>query len=118
MAKGGFDMMAMMEMFQKMAGKGGGNPMMAMMAGGGGGKAWGKGSGGGRSGGPRDNSKLCWVGNIPEGLSEEELSENFKQAGTVKKAFFMKGNSAGVEYSSAEEVQQAITMFNGAEVDE
>merc|ERR1712083_366128 len=60
--------------------------------------------------------KLCWVGNIPEGLSPEELSENFKQAGTVKKANFMKGNTACIEYSTADEVQQAITMFNGADV--
>merc|ERR1712039_629671 len=86
----------MMEMFQKMAGGGGGN----------GRKSW----------GPQDRSTTVWVGNIPEGLTQEELAENFKQAGPIKKTNLTKGRTGIIEYASAEAAQKAITMFNGSEV--
>merc|ERR1740121_1240717 len=89
-------------MFQQMKGGGGG-----------GGKSWGKGNGGGHS---RDRSTTVWIGNVPEGLTKEEIEENFKQAGTVKYCSLGKGGTGKVEYSTAAEAKQAISMFNGTEI--
>merc|ERR1711920_1029596 len=89
---------------------------------GGGGSSWGgKGGNSGNSWGGggrknRDRSATVWVGNIPEGITKDEISENFKQAGTIKYANITKGGTGIIEYSSAEEAQKAITMFNGSEV--
>merc|ERR1719401_2569490 len=100
----------MMQMFQAMKGGGkgwGGN--------GGGGKGWGGGgAGGGRV--KRDPSKTVWVGNIPEGVSQDEIKENFSSAGKVVRANLTKGRTGIIEYATAAEAAQAITMFNGAEV--
>merc|ERR1711920_779508 len=96
----------------------GGNPMMQMfqkMAGGGAGKSWGNGNGS-KSWGNQDRSTTIWIGNIPEGITQEELAENFKQAGTIKKTNLTKGRTGIIEYTSADEAQKAITMFNGSEV--
>merc|ERR1711972_1146902 len=98
---------AMMAMFQQMKGGGGG-----------GGKSWGKGgqSSGGKGGQPRDRSTTVWIGNIPAGLTQEELAENFGQAGTIKKTNLTKGGTGIIEFSTAAEAKQAISMFNGADV--
>merc|ERR1712176_109667 len=91
------DMGAMMKMFQQMKG---------------GGKGW-----GGNSGGKwknRDRSTTVWVGGIPEGLTQEELKENFSQAGTIKFVKLTPGKTGIIEFSTAEEKKTAITMFNGS----
>merc|ERR1712083_259160 len=94
--------------------------MFQMMKGGGG---WGGKSGGGwggkRGGGwgaNKDRSTTIWVGNIPEGITQEEIAENFKQAGTVVKANLTKGRTGIIQYATAAEAKQAITMFNGSDV--
>merc|ERR1712060_511459 len=64
-----------------------------------------------------DPSKKVWVGNIPEGITQEEIAENFKQAGTVVKASLTTKTRTGIiHYSTAAEAKQAIAMFNGSEV--
>merc|ERR1712187_660983 len=99
---------AMMAMFQQMKGGGGGGKSW----GGSGGKSW----GGGKGGQPRDRSTTVWVGNIPAGLTQEEIAENFGQAGTIKKTNLTKGGTGIIEFSTAAEAKQAISMFNGSEV--
>merc|ERR1712083_279618 len=91
---------------------------MKGMKGGGGGKGFaGNSSGGGKGGGqPRDRSTTVWIGGIPEGITQEEIAENFKQAGTIKKANLTKGRTGIIEYATAAEAQQAITMFNGSDI--
>merc|ERR1711972_1145753 len=64
----------------------------------------------------QDRSTTIWVGNIPEGITQEELGENFKMAGTIKKTNLTKGRTGIIQYTTAAEAQKAITMFNGAEV--
>merc|ERR1712039_996940 len=108
------EMMKMMQMMQGMKGGGGGKGM-----GGGMGKG-GKGNAGGGGGGQKwnaDKSKTAWVGNLPAEMTEEELKANFSTAGTVVKVGITGRKRTGiVEYSSAAEVQQAISMFNGCDV--
>merc|ERR1712087_426075 len=86
------------------AGKGGGGKEKGGVAKGNGGKTG------------KDKSTIAWVGNIPEGISEEEIKENFSQAGTIKSVKINRKREGFVEFTSAAEVQQAIAMFNGAEV--
>merc|ERR1712060_380174 len=80
----------------------------------GGGKGWGGKSGGGWK--KQDRSTTVWVGGIPEGITQDELKENFTQAGTIKRINLTKGRTGIIEYSTAEEKQTAITMFNGSDV--
>merc|ERR1712039_472653 len=103
----------------KSGGKGGGKEMMQMLKkmqggkGGMGGGAWGKGGGGPKT----DPDCTVWVGSIPEGIPPEEMEANFKDAGKI--VFFKSmgsGKSAKVQYSTKEEAQKAITMFNGCEI--
>merc|ERR1712183_1133478 len=113
---------AMMQMFQQMKGGGGGGMAWGGKSGGGG-KG---GSGGGGKGGnwrehrpPRsekDRSTTVWIGNIPEGITQDEIAENFKQAGAIKKTNLTKGRTGIVEYSTPDEAAQAITMFSGADI--
>merc|ERR1719436_856952 len=99
------------------------------MKGGGKGAGWGGASkGGGKGGGGaawsvnkkwgRENkSATAWIGNLPAGISEAEIKENFGAAGTVKRVNITPKKRIGViEFASAAEVQTAITMFNGADV--
>lgn len=65
-------------------------------------------------------SKL-YVGNLAYTTTEEQLSELFSQAGTVKSAAIIRDRDSGrskgfgfVEMETAEDAQKAITMFNGA----
>merc|ERR1712061_753577 len=98
--------------------------MMQMMKGGGGkgsGGGMGKGGSGNAGGGGRkwdaDKSKTAWVGNLPESMTEEEFKENFASAGTVVKVGITARKRTGIiEFSSAAEVQQAFSTFNGCDV--
>lgn len=61
-----------------------------------------------------------YVGNLPFTTGDSDLQDLFAQAGTVKSAQVIKDRASGrskgfgfVEMSSAEEAQNAITMFHG-----
>merc|ERR1712039_169767 len=102
----------MWQMFEMMKGGGGWGGK-----GGKGGGGWGGKGGGGGGWKKEDPSKKVWVGNIPEGISQEEIAENFKQAGTVVKANLTTKTRTGIiQFSTAAEAKQAIAMFNGSEV--
>ncbi|HNZ83969.1 MAG TPA: RNA-binding protein [Candidatus Pacearchaeota archaeon] len=69
-------------------------------------------------------AKKLYVGNLSYGTVEQSLKDLFAQAGTVESATVitdkMSGRSKGfgfVEMSTDEEAQNAISMFNGKEVD-
>ena len=69
-------------------------------------------------------AKKLYVGGIPYSTNEERLKEFFSQAGNVESAAVimdkMTGRSRGfgfVEMATDEEAQNAIKMFNGAEMD-
>merc|ERR1719221_2508508 len=61
-----------------------------------------------------DRSTTVWVGGIPEGVTQEEIAENFKGAGTVVKANLTKGRTGIIQFSTTAERDTAITMFNGS----
>ncbi|CAK0846098.1 unnamed protein product [Prorocentrum cordatum] len=104
--------------------------MWAMWAGKGakGGKAWGKGfeswGKGGGGGKARTDSGLknhpaenkVWVGDLPEGITAEDLTAHFGLAGTVKLAALMKTGTAGLAFSDATEAQAAVLHLNGTEI--
>jgi len=82
----------------------------------GGGKGWGAGGGGFKV---RDENapSTVWLGNLPEGISQEEVKTNFEAAGTVKKIQLIKQGKEGFAwFSTPEEAQTAIAMFNGAQI--
>ena len=61
-----------------------------------------------------------YVGNLPFSTADADLQDLFGKAGTVKSAQVIKDRASGrskgfgfVEMSSAEEAQNAITMFHG-----
>lgn len=69
-------------------------------------------------------AKKLYVGGLSYDTTESTLKETFARAGTVESATVimdrMSGRSKGfgfVEMSSEEEVQKAIEMFNGKEID-
>lgn len=69
-------------------------------------------------------AKKIYVGGLSYSTTDSVLKEAFSQAGTVESATIiidkMSGRSKGfgfVEMSSDEEVQKAIEMFNGKELD-
>jgi len=69
-------------------------------------------------------AKKLYVGGLSYNTTEDTLKETFAQAGTVESATVivdkMSGRSKGfgfVEFSSDEEAQKAIEMFNGKELD-
>lgn len=69
-------------------------------------------------------AKKLFVGGLSYETTEATLKENFSKAGAVESATVivdkMSGRSKGfgfVEMSSEEEVQKAIEMFNGKEID-
>lgn len=69
------------------------------------------------------NQKL-YVGNLSYQMTDDDLRRTFEQAGTVQSATVImdkfSGRSKGfgfVEMSSAEEVQAAIEMLNGKEIE-
>merc|ERR1719277_621775 len=83
-------------------------------------KGFGKGFGGkgkGKSKGPKDRSTTIWIGNIPEDVTKEELEENFGSAGKIIQCRLTTKSRTGIiVYSTAEEKQTAISMFNGSDV--
>merc|ERR1712151_1335756 len=82
-----------------------------------GGKDAGKGWGGGGKGGPRPNKESkVWIGGLPDTITEEEIKQNFAQAGTIVFAKALKGGTAKLELSSPAEAKKAIELFNGAQV--
>lgn len=65
-----------------------------------------------------------YVGGLPYHTTEEELSDHFSQAGTVKSVHIAMDRDSGrsrgfgfVEMSTQEETDKAIEMFNGKEFD-
>ena len=69
-------------------------------------------------------AKKLYVGGLSYDTTENALKEMFSQAGTVESATIITDRTTGrskgfgfVEMSSDEEVQKAIEMFNGKELD-
>ncbi|HPL92998.1 MAG TPA: RNA-binding protein [bacterium] len=69
-------------------------------------------------------AKKLYVGNLPYSTNDASLKDMFAEAGAVESAAIiidkMSGRSKGfgfVEMSTEEEAQNAISMFNGKEVD-
>lgn len=65
-----------------------------------------------------------YVGNLPFGATDQNLTEIFTQAGTVASAKIITDRDTGrskgfgfVEMSSDQEAQDAISKFNGADYD-
>merc|ERR1711920_969064 len=62
-------------------------------------------------------ASTVWLGNIPPGTAHEEIKTNFEAAGTVKKVQLIKQGKEGFAwFSTPEEAQTAIAMFNGAQI--
>eukprot|EP00746_Dinoflagellata_sp_MGD_P125325 gnl/MRDRNA2_/MRDRNA2_60065_c0_seq2.p1 gnl/MRDRNA2_/MRDRNA2_60065_c0~~gnl/MRDRNA2_/MRDRNA2_60065_c0_seq2.p1 ORF type:complete len:131 (+),score=42.68 gnl/MRDRNA2_/MRDRNA2_60065_c0_seq2:87-479(+) len=107
---GGGNNDAMMKMMQM---------MMAKMTQGkqkGGGKWGSKGAPGKMSLGHFPADKKVWVGDIPDGVTNRELHEHFKEAG-AKWSEAYGGNSkgtGGVAFKTAEEATSAISTLNGS----
>jgi len=69
-------------------------------------------------------SKKLFVGSIPYSITEDKLREHFAQAGNIESAIIINdkitGRSKGfgfVEYSTEEEAEKAIEMFNDKDFD-
>lgn len=69
-------------------------------------------------------STKLYVGNLPFGITSDDLHEHFAQAGTVESAKVVEDRDTGrsrgfgfVEMASAEEAQSAIEQFNGQDFD-
>ncbi|MFA6650464.1 MAG: RNA-binding protein [Candidatus Paceibacterota bacterium] len=68
-------------------------------------------------------AKKLYVGGLPYSTRDEDLKESFSQAGNVESATVimdrMSGRSKGfgfVEFSTDEEAQKAIEMFDGTDL--
>merc|ERR1719203_2790861 len=78
-------------------------------------KGCGKGFGTNKLSFPIDDSNrdcVVWIGNIPKEISMDDLKQNFGGAGTIKHCGFLKNKQALVVYSSQQERDSAISMFN------
>ena len=69
-------------------------------------------------------SAKLFVGNLPFSTTDQDLQNQFANAGLVESATVIKDRETGrsrgfgfVEMSSDEEAQKAIEMFNGKEMD-
>lgn len=69
-------------------------------------------------------NKKLYVGNLDYSMTPSKLEELFTEAGQVVSADIIMDRDSGrskgfgfVEMSSEEEAQQAITMFNGKEIE-
>ena len=69
-------------------------------------------------------STKLFVGNLPFSTADQDLQNEFANAGLVESATVIKDRETGrsrgfgfVEMSSDEEAQKAIEMFNGKEMD-
>lgn len=70
------------------------------------------------------NNKKLFVGSLPWGVDDAQLSQIFSQAGTVVSAQVIKDRDTGrsrgfgfVEMSTDEEAQNAVNNLNGTDVD-
>merc|ERR1712032_1381999 len=73
----------------------------------GGGKGFGK-KGSKLSGIPSENK--IWIGGLPEGVTQEALTEFFQSIGKVTTTMLMKGGTACVAYSSPDEAQASLAL--------
>ena len=71
-----------------------------------------------------DSNTRLFVGNLPFRMTREELEELFGQAGTVVSAHIPTDRETGrprgfgfVQMQDEDELQKAISMFNGYSVD-
>mmetsp|Transcript_57072 Transcript_57072/g.161117 ORF Transcript_57072/g.161117 Transcript_57072/m.161117 type:complete len:208 (-) Transcript_57072:125-748(-) len=75
------------------------------------------GKGGGYKGNNRVNpTKTIWAGNLPDGLTYQELKAHAEQSGSPKFAKVFSGKSSGtgaVGYGTTEEVEAAVLALNG-----
>jgi len=62
----------------------------------------------------RQPDATVWLGNLPEGLTKEELQEHMSQAGEVKRAQLTSGNSGFCLFAKPEEAQAALSALNGS----
>lgn len=70
------------------------------------------------------NNKKLFVGSLPWGVDDAQLSQIFSQAGTVVSAQVVKDRETGrsrgfgfVEMSTDEEAQAAVSNLNGTDVE-
>jgi cold-inducible RNA-binding protein len=69
-------------------------------------------------------NKNLYVGNLSQNVTEEDLRNNFSEAGTVASVSIIKDKFSGVsrgfgfvEMQTEEGAQEAIKRFNGGELD-
>eukprot|EP00928_Gymnodinium_smaydae_P000962 TRINITY_DN10355_c0_g1_i1.p1 TRINITY_DN10355_c0_g1~~TRINITY_DN10355_c0_g1_i1.p1 ORF type:complete len:236 (-),score=62.97 TRINITY_DN10355_c0_g1_i1:84-731(-) len=120
------DAFAMPEAGKSWGGKGwggkggwGGSSWTPTWSGKGGKGGWGGGKGGwggGKGNMMRDHPAelKVWLGGLPETCDKKQLQEHMNQAGTCKLVHCTSKGSGGAVFSTAEEVQNAITMLNGS----
>jgi len=67
-------------------------------------------------------NKKLYVGNLDYGVTSDQLTDHFKQAGTVVSAMVITDRATGrskgfgfVEMTTDEEIKKAIEMFNDQE---
>jgi RNA recognition motif-containing protein len=72
----------------------------------------------------REMNKKLYIGNLSQGVSEEDLKANFSSVGEVESVSVIKdkftGTSKGfgfVEMATSEGAEEAIKKFNGGELD-
>lgn len=113
-------MAEMAEFFTAMMWKKGG--MLGDKGYGKGGKDWGSGNHSGKSGqgsGMKSNytsSQKVWIGNLPEGLSRDDLWGHCSGLGVAPKAVNVKGTTAMLAFASEREVPDAIVLLGGTEI--
>merc|ERR1712137_1009087 len=77
-----------------------------------------KGKGKGKKGKDREvpgNCKL-WIGGVPGTATWKELEEHFKQQSTPIWCQVQRNGVACVAYSSPEEANMALSLYNGSEI--
>jgi hypothetical protein len=57
-------------------------------------------------------NRKVWVGNLPAGITQNQLKEHFSMAGTVVATALTKRGTAGVAYTNPQEVSHAIEILN------
>merc|ERR1719203_1109862 len=68
---------------------------------------------------PENAAATVWLGNLPPGITSDEIKANFGSAGTVKVVELIKQGKEGFAwFASPEEAQNAIAMFNGSAINE
>jgi len=85
---------------------------------------WSKGGGWGNNGGwgksvkfeVRKPEATVWVGNLPEGVTFQELKDHMSQAGEVKHAQLTNGNTGFVWFKDEASAQAAIMSLNGSDI--